>query len=335
VSKNKKRKLLQSRRISFYAFFVSVLFTGTVLAHHMPSNKTEGLQGLHQTQNDNSRGVKLASDTKPVTEKKPAANSSAQSNSQAATAEDQAKPVTARATSNTPQVSSPAPDTYQINEQFSGGSLNSSLWQAMTRSAGYRNSEEQDYLPSQATVANGKLQITASRDANGNWHSAEINSKWAYTYGEFEVRLALSATGPGVWPAAWMMGTTDPWPDGGEIDMFEHINSESTIYATIHGGGSWYHWQLQRSFSGIDVTQFHTYKIVKQPNYMSWWVDGVMRGEWRSSQVPAGNVWPYENHKNFALLNLAIGGSWPGPSNAQTPDNITMFVDYFSVKNGS
>jgi beta-glucanase (GH16 family) len=222
---------------------------------------------------------------------------------------------------------------FAVNEQFSDSSLDSNLWQAMTRPKGYRNNEEQAYRPSQVQVGNGNLQITANRDAAGAWHSGEVDSKWSYMYGEFEVRLALSATGPGVWPAAWLLGTTDPWPYNGEVDIFESINSIPTVYGTIHGGGASGGWWLQKYCSNIDITKFHTYKIVKSPGYMSWWVDGNMCGEWSKSQTPAGGVWPFDSHNNIGILNLAIGGDWPGPSNSQTPSTITMFVDYFTVKN--
>jgi len=250
---------------------------------------------------------------------------------------------------DTPQATAPAStatpppppqDTYQINEQFSGTSLNSSLWEMFTAPKGYRNNEEQDYSPSQVRVADGSLQITAAKDAQGNWHSGEVYSKWNYTYGEFEVRMALSASGPGVWPAAWLMGTVDDWPSNGEIDMMENINGDSTIYGTIHGGNSqpWQQWSLGAQYSPINVTQFHTYKIVKQPGVISWYIDGVKHAEWHQSDMPAGpygNVWPFENHRNFGLLDLAIGGNWPQPSNSSTPNPIVMYVDYFTVKNGS
>ncbi|HEX3082671.1 MAG TPA: glycoside hydrolase family 16 protein, partial [Candidatus Saccharimonadia bacterium] len=183
-------------------------------------------------------------------------------------------------------------------------------------------------------VQNGALQLTATRDADGEWHSGEVHSKWNYTYGEFEVRVAVSSTGPGVWPAAWLMGTTDAWPGGGEIDMFENINGSPTAYGTIHGSGSYGHWQQQYQYSGANVLQYHTYKVAKAPNFISWWVDGIKRGEWSASQIPAGAIWPFEDHQNFALLNLAVGGDWPGPSTAATPDSITMYIDYFTVKNG-
>lgn len=225
--------------------------------------------------------------------------------------------------------------TYQVNERFAGNTLDAALWEIATYPKGYRNHEEQDYRPAQVRVHGGKLRITAVRDAVGQWHSGEVHSRWDYRYGEFEARLALSATGPGVWPAAWLMGTTDVWPAGGEIDIVESTNSVPTVYGTIHGDGTGGHWQIQAQCSGIDVTRYHTYKIVKAPGVVSWWVDGVKRGEWTPAQAPAGAVWPYETHRSFALLNLAIGGDWPGPSSAATPGEVVMSVDYFTVRNGT
>jgi beta-glucanase (GH16 family) len=200
---------------------------------------------------------------------------------------------------------------------------------------GYRNNEEQEYSPGQVQVGDGQLRITATRDGAGAWHSGELHSKWNYTYGDFEVRMALSAVGPGVWPAAWLLGSTDTWPNGGELDMFEAINTDPKAYGTIHGGGPAGHWQLGSVAGGVDVTKYHTYKMSKRPGRVTWYVDGVKRAEWTQAQVPVGGVWPFETHSNFAILNLAIGGTWPGPSSAATPSSVTMMVDWYRVSNGS
>lgn len=236
--------------------------------------------------------------------------------------------VSSRAT-NTPVNAA----TTQIDEQFNGSSLDTRLWTVMNRPAGYRNNEEQTYASSQVALKDGHLVITAQRDQSGAWLSGEVNSKWAYTYGDFEVRARLSAHGPGVWPAAWLFNTAGIWPGGGEIDLYESINSDMSVYGTIHANSPSGHWQNQGGVHNIDPRNYHTYKISKQPGVISWWVDGVKRTEWRKESLSSDQSWPFEDFTYMGLLNLAIGGNWPGPSNETTPSKIEYHIDYFTVKN--
>ena len=223
--------------------------------------------------------------------------------------------------------------TTQVNEQFNGSSLDTRLWTVMGRPTGYRNNEEQAYAPSQVAVKDGHLVITAQRDQSGAWLSGEVNSKWAYTYGDFEVRARLSTHGPGVWPAAWLFNTAGIWPGGGEIDLYESINSDMSVYGTIHADSPNGHWQSQSGVHNIDPRNYHVYKISKQPGIISWWVDGVKRIEWRKESLSSDQSWPFEDFTYMGLLNLAIGGNWPGPSNETTPSKIEYHIDYFTVKN--
>lgn len=333
ASKHKVKVKLKPKAIIVVAVF---MLSGTILAYQLVSAH-EGKQYIAGPIQQKVPNVENR--PRPIHETAPAKATDSSTPTPKAP-----KPAAELVTSEQPQTTSvltdtvstkPAPDIYQVNEQFSGSNLNTSQWQVMTRPPGYRNNEEEDYSPSQVKVADGTLRITATKDANGSWHSGEVDSKWNYTYGEFEVRLKLSATGPGVWPAAWLMGGSDTWPYCGEIDIFEGINGDGYAYGTIHGGGSPNAWLLQKGVPNIDVTQYHTYKLIKQPNDISWWVDGVRQAEWGPAQLPAGGIWPFENHSNLAILNLAIGGTWPGPSNTSTPNSITMYVDYYTVKNAS
>jgi beta-glucanase (GH16 family) len=203
----------------------------------------------------------------------------------------------------------------------------------MNRSAGYRNNEEQSYKSSQVEVKDGQLVITAQRNQAGVWTSGEVNSKWMYTYGDFEVRTRLSTYGPGVWPAAWLFNSAGVWPGGGEIDIYESLNTDLAAFGTIHAGGTSGHWQKQEGVYNIDPRSYHVYKISKQPGIISWWVDGVKRAEWRKDSLLSGQTWPFDDYAYIGLLNLAIGGNWPGPSTASTPSEIKYYIDYFTVKN--
>jgi beta-glucanase (GH16 family) len=229
-----------------------------------------------------------------------------------------------------------AQTSIQLYDQFSGASLDTSQWEAMSLPKAYRNNEEQLYAPDNVTVGGGMLRINAIRGSDGQWRSGEVHSKWRYKYGDFEVRLALDKVGQGVWPAAWLLGDGAQWPNAGEIDIFENINTDPMAFATIHGGGSGGHWMSQKWLWGYKTTDFHTYKISKSPGVISWWVDGVKMKEWtKANTLAAGQVWPFEDYSNMGILNLALGGKWPGPTNGSTPESITMMVDYFKITNAS
>jgi beta-glucanase (GH16 family) len=220
---------------------------------------------------------------------------------------------------------------YLLFDGFDGTSLRTDLWTAMTRPHRYRNNEEQDYRPSQAKVENGNLVITAFKDATG-WHSAELNGKPAFRYAEFEVRMRMDKVGKGTWPAAWLLATTDGWLGGGEIDIMENVNGQNIVHGNLHMGGSVGHWGIGRQYSPVDVTQWHTYKMINTPGHITWWVDGIKRGDYDKSAATAGRNWPFDTHDYYGLLNLAMGGAWPGPTDATTPNPVSLYVDYYSVK---
>lgn len=219
-----------------------------------------------------------------------------------------------------------------VDEQFNGTTLNTNLWSAKSYPKGYRNGEEEDYRPSQVAVANGTMLITASRDASGAWHSGEVESVWSYPTGSFQTRMKVTGIGPGVWPADWMMGRNGQWPTNGEIDTLEEINGKPTAYGTIHGKSSSGNWQLQTALSPFDITQYHVYRIDKTPGDIKWYIDDLLRTEWRQSDTPAGATWPFENNTFYGLFNIAIGGSWPGPSSSSTPNPVVMSVDWYTVR---
>jgi beta-glucanase (GH16 family) len=133
-----------------------------------------------------------------------------------------------------------------------------------------------------------------------------------------------------MWPAFWMLGQNIwqiGWPKCGEIDIMEHINSDSVIHGTMHWDNNGH-----QSFGGTkkcDASQFHVYSIEWDNTMIKWFVDGVKYKE----GYTYNNINNTEEfHKPFYLiLNLAIGGNWPGSPNAQTSFPDSMLVDYVRV----
>jgi beta-glucanase (GH16 family) len=216
-------------------------------------------------------------------------------------------------------------------------------------SNGWGNREFQ-YYTNQARNAQmdgaGMLVITAEKASNPGpcWNdkpcdftSARIhsNGKVAFTHGKVEARMKLPS-GQGIWPAFWTLGTdlaSVGWPASGEIDIMEFIGkTPNTTYGTLHGPGYSGAQGIgkPREFSGPVDGDFHIYSIVKRPNEIIWYVDGIEYHRLTPANLPAGGTWVFEK-PFFVILNLAIGGDWPGAPDATTPLPARMLVDWVRI----
>ena len=202
-----------------------------------------------------------------------------------------------------------------------------------------RNNELQYYTDrdiDNQVVRNGYLEITGLNESFGgyNYTSASINTKnsFNFTYGTIEARMKLPQ-GQGLWPAFWLLGANINqvgWPSCGEIDIMEHINTHDYITGTAHWSDNTANsHQQDQGYYTVDVTQWHTYSIVWDENNITWYVDGNQYHQKSILNSPDGTE---ELHKpQYILLNLAIGGSWPGVPDETTVFPATMYVDYVRV----
>jgi beta-glucanase (GH16 family) len=218
--------------------------------------------------------------------------------------------------------------------------------------------ETETYTTDRANASldgSGHLRITATRDASGTWHSARLESQrtdfQAAPGGQLRVqaRIQVPAGGAGYWPAFWMLGEKfrgiyTNWPGIGEIDIMENKGSEpSTVHGTLHcgvtpGGPCNENNGLGGSYdspSGQLSAGFHTYAVEWDRSHpveeIRWYVDGHQYFSVRSTDVNA-NTWADATHHGFfVLLNLAVGGSFGGPTDENTRTGGTMTVDAVSV----
>ncbi len=228
------------------------------------------------------------------------------------------------------------------SDEFNGTSLNTSNWVAEigTGSSGWGNNELQYYTnrTQNLQVTGGNLVITAQKESYGgmNYTSARIKTQGLhnFTYGKIEARIKLP-TGQGLWPAFWMLGANNPsvgWPYCGEIDIMEHVNNSSVVHGTVHWDANGY--ASYGNVSGnIDFSQFHVYSIEWDANYIRWFVDGIQFNEILITNG-TGNTEEFQK-PFFILLNLAVGGNWPGSPNSSTPFPSQMLVDYVRVYQAS
>ena len=231
-----------------------------------------------------------------------------------------------------------------------GATCDRTKWVADTGGEGWGNQEREFYTTRPENVATdgaGHLVITAraERDTSAYrcWYggcrytSARLRTEglFAQAYGRFEARLQIPR-GQGIWPAFWLLGdnmSTVGWPAGGEIDVMENIGREpNVVHGTVHGPG----YSGAHGIGGADTLarpladDFHVYAIEWEPNEIRWYIDGRPYFRLTPAQLPPGTRWVFD-HPHFVIMNVAVGGGWPGDPDATSTFPQRMLVDWVRV----
>ena len=230
-------------------------------------------------------------------------------------------------------------------DEFEGDGLDRTSWNVELHNPGWVNNEEQAYVDSEENikVEDGKLVITPVKkdDPSAKYTSGRVNTqdKHTFTYGYFECRAKVPA-GHGFLPAFWMMPNQESlygqWPRCGEIDIMEVVGDETDVaYGTIHYGYPQKSSQGKHKATGKDYAEdFHTYGIDWEPGKLTWYIDGVKyyeESDWYTGidgQEPVSYPAPFDQ-PFYLILNLAVGGTWPGEVD-ETIDfaNQPFVIDY-------
>src|SRR2546423_9921135 len=248
----------------------------------------------------------------------------------------------------------PPPASYKLvwSDEFSGpdgASPDSSKWTYDIGGNGWGNNELEYYTnrTQNAQIKGGNLVITERKEIyNGsdgvtrNYTSARLKTQGLFSqaYGRFEARIKIPA-GQGMWPAFWMLGsdiTSNGWPRCGEIDIMENIGKEpGTVHGSLHGPSTTSPTSDSTATFSLPAGQnfsddFHLHAVEWEPGTVRFYVDSNLYATFNSSQWPAGGTWVFD-HPFFIIVNVALGGDWPG-----SPDNTTIFpqqmlVDYVRV----
>ncbi|WP_306643192.1 family 16 glycosylhydrolase [Sanyastnella coralliicola] len=228
------------------------------------------------------------------------------------------------------------------SDEFDGTELDITNWTydlgtgAQFGLNGWGNNELQYYTSNETNVfvEDGMLHIRALEQSLGgmNYTSGRIKSlnKQYWTYGKMEARMKLP-TGQGLWPAFWMLPEGQFWP--GEIDIMEIVGNEpSILHGTTHQGTVGDVLSIGGSYdAGASLADdFHTYAIVWYPDNIEWYFDDILYFSLERSQVPPQYEWLFAQDYYF-LLNVAVGGNWPGAPDATTSFPQEMQVDYVRV----
>ncbi|QQD77465.1 glycoside hydrolase family 16 protein [Curtobacterium sp. YC1] len=222
-----------------------------------------------------------------------------------------------------------------------GSAPNPAIWRYDLGAGGWGNAELQTYTDTRRNSAldgAGNLVITARREADGSYTSARLKTEGTYTaqYGRIEARIRIPR-GQGIWPAFWMLGADIGqvgWPACGEIDVMENVGYEPTlVHGTVHGPG-------YSGAQGISSTRqnpsgapfaddFHVYGVDWRPGSVTWTVDGVAYRTVTRADV-GSNPWVFDK-PFFVILNVAVGGTWPGSPDASTSFPQQMTIDWLRV----
>ena len=245
------------------------------------------------------------------------------------------------------QIDIPVGYTLVWNDEFDGTAVDPASWRYETGDgtdyglpAGWGNNEKQLYTNSSdnsGIETDGDLSVLAIKaleDNTGGYTSARLSTKdlISIRFGLLEIRAKLPE-GQGIWPAIWMLGGNIDqvgWPSCGEIDIMElvgHLPKTSHGTAHYNENGHLYKgssYVIQNKFS----EEFHVFSIFWDNNIIRWYVDYNKFFELGSTDV--GSTYPF-NDPFFFIMNIAVGGNWPGDPDATTVFPQEMQVDYVRV----
>ncbi|HYP76942.1 MAG TPA: glycoside hydrolase family 16 protein [Polyangiaceae bacterium] len=231
------------------------------------------------------------------------------------------------------------------SDEFNGAmgtAVDSTKWTFDVGGNGWGNNELEYYTSGTSNAAMdgaGNLVITAKQESKDgkNYTSARLKTQGlkTFTYGRIEARMKISQ-GQGLWPAFWMLGNdigSNPWPACGEIDIMENVGKEpNIIHATVHGPGysAGAGPTKQYTLPAPVASAFHVFAIEWELNTIRWYVDDTLYSTKTPSDIPSGATWVYA-HPFFIIMNLAVGGGWPGNPDATTTFPQQLQVDYVRV----
>lgn len=236
---------------------------------------------------------------------------------------------------------------------------NATTWTYDTGAGGWGNNELETYCAWGSTISpcdtsnsnayvgtDGNLHIVARKPSAGVYSSARIKTQglFSFQYGRIEIRAQVPE-GQGIWPAFWLLGnniTTANWPACGEMDVLERVNAatspdwnEGSIHGTGFTGttglGTIYYFQ-----SGSTAANWHTYGMIWEKGSVSYYIDDPSHPyvTYSTSSISglSGAKWPFDNGQSaFLILNIAVGGSWPGSPDSTTVFPAEMLVDYVRI----
>lgn len=233
------------------------------------------------------------------------------------------------------------------SDEFDGDQLDTDKWTFETGANGWGNNEWQHYVAdSNVAVGGGTLKIIAKKTGagqhTGDYTSARLNTKEAFTYGRMEIKARIPEyKGRGIWPALWMLGRNIPevgWPACGELDIMEYVSYDPDyVHFSIHSTANNHRDGTQVTSGPVLLEtieeEFHAYGLLWTRDYIKFYIDDPQNIQlsFRRPAISNDANWPFSKPFYF-LMNIAVGGDWGGLQGVD--DSIfpaVMEVDYVRV----
>jgi beta-glucanase (GH16 family) len=240
-----------------------------------------------------------------------------------------------------------APSAHaQWSDEFNGsGAVDPGTWTYDVGGGGWGNAELEYYQSGTGNVnqANGYVEIQARQQSVGGmaYTSGRIKTQGIKTFQQgYKVEARLRGPmGQGFWPAFWALGsdiTTVPWPGCGEIDIMEHINSIPNNVSTIHWiDNNGVNASYTAAQPAMTFTDWNTYGLEWNSSLMRFTLNGAYVGDANIAGAINGTDEFGPGKPFFIIMNLAVGGSWPGSPDGSTVFPANLDVDWLHVTNMS
>ncbi|WP_164743479.1 glycoside hydrolase family 16 protein [Microbacterium sulfonylureivorans] len=218
-------------------------------------------------------------------------------------------------------------------------------WKRMEGARGWGNGELQNYTTSDENsfVSDGALHIVVKKeptvDADGissEYTSARLMTYETFRYGRIEGRIKIPV-GVGLWSAFWMLGTEHtpgaPWPSRGELDLMEYVNQARELNSGVIGvtdADAPWSWVNALPVDALWSEAWHVYAVDWTSDSVSYSVDGRELGTFRKEDLETGNLWTFDNPSHI-IMNVAVGGRWPGDDIDDSALPAQYLVDYVRV----
>lgn len=205
-------------------------------------------------------------------------------------------------------------------ENFDGGEIDTTIWSKIPRGGSdwdnYMSSYDSLYALKEGNLVLRGMKNTVLPNDTAPFITGGVFSKGKKTFGlgRLEIRAKLNGA-KGAWPAFWMLTDEAPYPDGGEIDIMEHLNYDDITYQTVHS-----HYTLnlgikeppQGSSGPIDLNDYNIYVLEKHADSLCFFVNDRHTFTYPRIRTDKDGQFPFADYRHFLLLDMQLGGTWVG-----------------------